>query len=307
MRRSLLCLLLVLLPALAAAQQTTVSPDQLKVYAKAYSEIGKLRDRFQAEFAEPRNKKDEAQQQLHTQLRQEVAKVLQSNQLSETEYNRITYVLSTNSDVRKIFDELIGVAKPAPPPPANTMSSNPHVGHVMNSFPGAPNAQGLLPLTLAEARVVIQHAGLGARNTGSLDAMKTHAAHVLHALEPAEGSTGPGAGYGLKKAATALAAHIELAAKTAGATQTVITHAAHVAAAARNTAQRADQIAALAREIQAATTAEAAIAAYTKLNTVVAQLMPGFDANGDGRIGWDTGEGGLAHVEEHLRLLTATL
>ena len=70
--------------------------------------------------------------------------------------------------------------------------------------------------------------------------------------------------------------------------------------------QRADQIAALAREIQAATTPEAAVASYVKMNALVAQLMPGFDANGDGRISWDTGEGGLQHVEEHLKLLTSS-
>jgi hypothetical protein len=305
MRRSLLCLMVLALPFAASAQQAALTTDQLKTYAKAYNEIGKLRDRFQAEFAEPRNKKLEAQDQLHAQLRQEVAKVLQSNQLSESEYNRITYVLSTDSKAREIFDELIGVPKPAPPP-AVTMSSNPHVGHVMNSFPGAPNAQGLLPLVLAEAKVVIQHAGLGARNTGSLDAMKQHAGHVLHALEPAEGATGPGSGYGLKKAAAALAAHIELAAKTAGATPAITTHSVHVAAAAKNTMQRADQIAALAREIQTATSAEAAVAAFAKMNTLVAQLMPGVDANGDGKISWEQNEGGLQHVEEHLKLLTAS-
>lgn len=302
--RHALFLLLLLLPAVASAQQPAVSAEQLKAYAKAVTEIGKLRDRYEAEFAEPRNKKIEAQKELHEKLRQEVAKVLQANSLTEQQYNRITYVVSTDAEQRKAFDLLMGIAPPAPPPPSATMSANPHVGHVLNSFNGTPNNQGLLAVTLAEARVVVQHAGLAARNPGSLESIKQHAAHVLHALEPAEGATGPGSGYGLKKAASQLAAHIELAAKAPGATPAVITHSVHIAAAAKNTAQRADQIAALAREIQSAKTAEEAVALMTKLSVLVGQLMPGVDANGDGRISWEAGEGGLQHVEQHLGFLT---
>ena len=173
----------------------------------------------------------------------------------------------------------------------------------MTSFSGTPNNQGLLPTAMSEARVVEQHAALAARNTSSLDAMKLHAGHIIHAIEPGEGTSGPGSGYGLKKAANNVAAHIELAAKAQGASQNITTHAVHIATAARNTVQRADQILALAQQIQAATSAAAAADLVAKLNTLASQLVPGVDANGDGRIGWQEGEGGLQHAEQHLNLM----
>jgi hypothetical protein len=79
--------------------------------------------------------------------------------------------------------------------PANT-----HVRHVANEFTDTPNKQGLLTVALADARVAAQHTALAGRNTTNLEALKLHAGHILHAVDPAEGSTGPGSGYGVKKA-----------------------------------------------------------------------------------------------------------
>jgi hypothetical protein len=39
------------------------------------------------------------------------------------------------------------------------------------------------------------------------------------------------------------------------------------------------------------------------MNTIAAQLVPGVDANGDGRIGWQENEGGLQQAEQHVGLL----
>jgi hypothetical protein len=178
-----------------------------------------------------------------------------------------------------------------------------HLGHVVNAFGDTPNGGGLLPTALAEARVAAQHAALAARNPGSLDAMKLHAGHVIHALDPSVVPMGPGAGYGVKKAATAVASHVELAARAEGASQNVTTHATHIATSARNTAQRVDQIVALAKQVQSSTDAMAAAALLSQISSLSEQLVAGSDANGDGRIGWQEGEGGLQHVEEHVNLL----
>jgi hypothetical protein len=180
-----------------------------------------------------------------------------------------------------------------------------HIGHVVNSFGDTPNAQGLLPVAFAEARVAIQHATLGARTPTNLDAMKLHAGHVINAIDPTIIATGPGLGYGLKKAALGVATHIDLAAKAPGASPNVILHANHVATSARNTVQRCDQVIALAQKIQAATTAEEAAALYNQLIPLTQQLVAGFDANSDGRITWEAGEGGLQQAQEHVNLLLA--
>lgn len=282
-----------------------VRQDRLEAYGKAYVEIGKLRDRFEAEFAEARNKKPEAQLQLQESLRQEVVKVLQRHALSEAEYHRITFAVSSDPEVRAAFDRIMGI-EPAPaaaPSAAAVAANNPHIGHVTTGFQGTPDGEGLLPTALAEARVAAQHAALAARDPGNLDAMKQHAEHVLHAVEPGESTSGPGRGYGLKQAAAAVATHIELAARAQDATEAVQTHAVHVASAARNTAERADRIAVLARQIRAAASAAEAAPIVAQLAGLAAELIPGADADGDGRIGWEHGEGGLQHVEQHVALL----
>ena len=47
-----------------------------------------------------------------------------------------------------------------------------HIGHVADAWNDTPDGQGLLPAALAEARIAAQHAGLAARDTSDLDAMK---------------------------------------------------------------------------------------------------------------------------------------
>lgn len=178
-----------------------------------------------------------------------------------------------------------------------------HIGHVATAFGATPDGAGLLPTAQAEAAIAAQHAGLAARDPANLDAMKTHTGHVLHALDPTAQESGPGRGYGVKAATEAIVAHIEMAAQVEGVSQNVTTHSSHIATSARNTLERVDRGIALAREIQASTSAPAAAALVGQLQALVDQLVAGVDANADGQIGWQSGEGGLAQVEQHVNLL----
>ena len=184
---------------------------------------------------------------------------------------------------------------------------SPHVGHVQTSFRDTPEQKGFLETALAEADVAIQHAGLGMRDLTSLDNMKRHGGHVLHAVDPTLIAAGPGKGYGLKKAAANIANHIEMAGAAADQPAAVKTHSVHVAASARNTVQRADEIAVLAQQIQDATTAEEAKPLFEQLNAMAQQLRAGLDANDDGRVGWQEGEGGLDACETHMGLMMRSL
>jgi hypothetical protein len=173
----------------------------------------------------------------------------------------------------------------------------------MNSFGDTPDNAGLLRTAAAEATIAENHARLGARTPDDLTMMQTHAGHVLHALDPTVVTSGPGQGYGVKKAATGVVSHIELAAAAEGASAAVKLHAGHVATSARNTVNRVDEIVALAQRIQAATSAADAAALFSQMVPLTQHLMAGADGNGDGRITWEEGEGGLQQAEDHVMLL----
>lgn len=178
-----------------------------------------------------------------------------------------------------------------------------HIGHVMTSMNGTPNQQGLLPTAQAEAKIAAQHAALAAKTPDNLDAMKLHAAHVIHAVDPSVEAKGPGQGYGLKRAAAGVATHVELAAKSEGASPNVKTHSAHVSAAAGNVVKWSDEIVALAQKIRAAAAAADAAPLVTQLVALTQQAATGLDANKDGRVNWGPGEGGLQQAQQHMELL----
>ena len=173
---------------------------------------------------------------------------------------------------------------------------------MLASFGDTPERRGLLPTALAEAQTAAQHAALAGRDPNDLAAMQRHAAHVLQALDPsvAKGG-GPGLGYGVKRAALATAAHVEMAGAAPGAAPPVAAHAGHVATAARNAARRADEAVALVQRIEAAKTAPEAAALVSQLVSLTNEIVAGRDENADGRIDWK--EGGLQQADEHARLL----
>ncbi|MEX2528090.1 MAG: hypothetical protein WEA09_10680 [Gemmatimonadota bacterium] len=178
-----------------------------------------------------------------------------------------------------------------------------HMGHVAHAFGPAPDGQGLLPTAQAEAQVAVQHADLAARDLFDVAAMQIHSRHVLHAVDPSAVESGPGLGFGVKRAAEGVAQHITLASEAEGASDNVKLHSGHVAASARTVAARAEEIVALVGRIQAAGTYDEAGGLVRQLQTLTQQLVSGHDANGDGRIGWQEGEGGLEQAELHMGLM----
>ncbi|MEX0893056.1 MAG: DUF4168 domain-containing protein [Gemmatimonadota bacterium] len=302
----------LLLPAAAAAQTLPVDSARLEAYATAYQAIGKLRDAYQAEAAEARNKKPEAVEALQEQLRLDVAAVLEANGFTEESYARLTFLVSTDAAARRALNAVLGIEEEEPEEEANAPDAadtaddgapaNPHIDHVLDAFAGTPGGQGLLAAALAEATVAAEHAKLAAA-TDDLAAMRTHAGHVAHALEPAEDGRGPGAGFGVARAAAAIATHTELAAQHESASEHVRSHAVHVVTAANATAERAARALALVRRIEGAASAADAAPLANELSQLTAQLLSGVDADGDGRIGWGQGEGGLRQVEQHMELL----
>ena len=67
--------------------------------------------------------------------------------------------------------------------------------------------------------------------------------------------------------------------------------------------QWTDQAIATAQKIRASTSAADAAKLVTELNTLTTNVNSGLDANKDGQIGWQMGEGGLQQAQAHMGLM----
>ena len=177
-----------------------------------------------------------------------------------------------------------------------------HIGHVADAWNGTPDNVGLLPAAQLEAGVAAQHAGLAAA-AGDLGGIQRHTTHVLHAIDASTSERGPGKGYGLIAAASGCAQHIGMAGDSDDASGAVKTHAAHVSTSCRNVVTWAESIKEKAAAVAAATDMTAAKALADEIATLTQAILSGTDADGDGRISWGEGEGGLEQAATHLRLM----
>ena len=177
-----------------------------------------------------------------------------------------------------------------------------HIGHVGDMFNGTPDNVGLLAAALAEAEVAAQHAGLAA-GSDDLAGIQRHITHVLHAVDPSTSERGPGKGYGLATAANGCAAHIGMAGGSDDASDAVKTHSNHVGTACQNVVMWAEAIAEKAAAVASATDMAAAKALAEEIATMTQAIVSGTDADGNGRVSWGEGEGGLAQAATHLRLM----
>jgi hypothetical protein len=316
--RRLLCAVsfgLCAIPAAGVAQQQAGAPlarDEITALARVQVAIVAARDSINVRLAKSGNKTAKAQAQLQDTLRAQIEQILHHAGITDADYRRRTYIVSSDSATRRVFDSVVVALTNAPLPggiargmivPVPAGPTGTHIAHVVNEFNDTPNRQGLLGTALAEARIAIAHATLAGRQPANLEYMKTHAAHVIHALDPTVINMGPGQGYGVKKATAGVVTHIELAAAAQGASPGVVSHSKHIATAARNTSARTEQLLAIAQKVQAAEAAGDAAALVNQMMSLAEQLVAGADANSDGRITWEAGEGGLLHVDEHLKLM----
>ena len=307
-------------PASAPAGPPALTIDQVRKLAETQIALGLVHDSADARSAQAKNKKVEAQADLASEKQKQIADVLKQKGLTDAEYRRQRYLVSTTEGLRNQFDSITAKLTGAPLPgravaatvsgfvPSSQLPSGmvgTHISHITTSFIDTPDKSGLLVIAFAEATVASQHAALAMRNPNDLAALQLHAGHILNALDPSIEKTGPGKGFGVKPAALGVANHIELAAKEPNASPNVKVHATHIATAARSTAARADQAIALAQQVRAAKDAKTAAGLMSQLVSLTQQITMGADANADGRIDWSDKEGGLTQANEHIQLLLA--
>jgi len=325
---ALTCTAALLAAAPLAAQSTsstapapTLTLAEVRALVDAHLIVSAIHDSSDNKAAQQKNKTKEAQLDLQQKKREMITEALAKKGMADSVFSKRRFMVSSNATLRAQFDSILSVVTGAPlpgivaaaplAPGAVAVSSLPpglvgtHLGHVVSSFMDTPDKSGFLPMALVEARIAAQHAAFSARTPDNLQAMQTHAGHVIHAIDPTQAPSGPGKGFGMKRAAGGIAQHVELAAKEPTASANVKTHTTHIATAARSAMTRGDQAIALAKQIQAATTAAAAAALVSQLVSICDQLIAGSDHNADGRIGWNDGEGALQQAQDHMGLLLA--
>ncbi len=175
-----------------------------------------------------------------------------------------------------------------------------HMGHVATGWKDTPDKQGLLPTAIAESSIAAQHAGFAASKSDDLAWIKTHIGHVLHAVDPGVEPKGPGLGYGVIKAAGGAAKHIGFAAADDDASENVKLHAVHVDASTNNAVTWGKLIVRLGKKVMAAETAAQAAPMVAKIKELANRLATGEDVNGDGKVSWAAGEGGLDTAAQHM-------
>jgi internalin A len=218
---------------------------------------------------------------------------------------------------------LLGAAALVAQQPAPANPAQVHIGHVMSSWSDTPGKVGLLPAALADAQTAEEQAHKTDLE-GRINDFILYSGYTLNALEPTPENkaliqqaytrlpTGadprlkveiPGSGYGLKKAVAGALQHVQLAAKAEGASDNVKTHAAHVSASLENVVQWTDRAIEACKKILVAKNVAEGQPLVTELEELTVHINEGFDANKDGQIGYQTGEGGLAQAVAHMRLM----
>ena len=202
--------------------------------------------------------------------------------------------------------------------PAN--AAHAHIGHVMTSWKDTPEMKGFLPTAMADVEVALEEVER-ADLEGRINDFILYGGYVLNALDPGAETEAllktaytrlpttyvkvevPGSGYGIRRAVAGALQHVQLAAKSEGASDNVKTHAAHVVASLENVAKWTDEAIATTRKLIQAKTVGDGQALVDELTYLTEQIAKGVDANNDGQVGWQTGEGGLSQAQTHMRLM----
>ena len=152
-----------------------------------------------------------------------------------------------------------------------------HIGHVMTAWRDTPGTVGLLTVAASDARVATAHALLTSKSE-TLDDIKMHASHVLHALDPDVEPKGPASGYGTKKAAAGALQHVGFAASVEGASSIVKGHAATVSSKLTEAIAIIDRAIATAQKIRAVGASAEALTLAGELVSLISQIGDGIES-----------------------------
>ena len=111
--------LAVALPAAAGAQvvappaQAAPADPQLTSFAKAWVEVGRLRDEYEALMAQPKHKTLEHQATLRLEMKTKVEAAIQAAGLTVDAYRRIEFSITMDEARRAAFQQVLTAAEAA--------------------------------------------------------------------------------------------------------------------------------------------------------------------------------------------------
>lgn len=176
-----------------------------------------------------------------------------------------------------------------------------HINHLMKSWPDAPQSMGLLDTAMKEAAIASLEIQLARVQDRDLNWIKLHIKRARHALQVRPEQDG-GLGFGLVKAAYAIAKHTKLASAD-DASINVKLHSKDIINSAYNTASIAKKMSRLCTKVEQADSIEQALALVSQLQLLAPTLLLGADLDKDGKISAFQKEGGLNLAKDKLTFM----
>lgn len=152
--------------------------------------------------------------------------------------------------------------------------------------------RGLFDVARTEAAIARRHTQAALRET-DLATMKTQVAAAVNAIDPGLVASGPGLGTGLRPALLEAVDQLLAVQRAQPQDPDVALRATAASVAGQTALMRTDEALQEARDALAAQSTSEAIPALVRLDTLLARVVAGQDADGDGEIGWNLGEGGI--------------
>ena len=146
-----------------------------------------------------------------------------------------------------------------------------HIGHVMTAWRDTPGTVGLLTIAISDVRIAAAHALLLAKSN-TIDELKVHAGHVLHALDPTVEAAGPASGYGAKRGTAGALQHVGFTAAVENASVTVKEHASVVTEKLNRAAASVDRGIAAAQQIRTGASPAATAPAVRDLQAIIEDI-----------------------------------
>lgn len=175
--------------------------------------------------------------------------------------------------------------------------SHAHVGHSLTSWRDTPGQQGLFVVAEKETDIALQQAELALQSLGNPAEMKNHVKGVTHALAPERVRSDIGLGYGAIRAIEGASEHMVFAAQTDDASPNLIKMTERFARGAAAVRERM-QLAVGITELIATPDSGDPRVLTSKLQQTLQHVRFGRDLDGDGAIGPQAEELGLAQLRE---------